>query len=181
MLVPSGCFSIAFLLVVSSRVVVLASADTKAIHVSFADTSMVPLPHFWRSCGWCPPEPHASFNSYFLTEDQRQNHIYIGECAVALPGRHSRGTELPKREINETKRRTTKRTAAQQKTERHGRGKESVKDLKSNCSVEQRISMRKPRRKWTWRKSTSAERKTGGEKKQPVCGDETRVETCSAK
>ena len=34
--------------------------------------------HFWRSCGWCPPDPHPDFPTYFAREDVWQNHALIG-------------------------------------------------------------------------------------------------------
>ena len=37
-----------------------------------------PLKHFWRSCGWCPPDPHPRFPEYFAQEDIAQNHALIG-------------------------------------------------------------------------------------------------------
>jgi L-iduronidase len=36
-----------------------------------------PFARFWRSCGWCPDDPHPIFADYFLTEDMFQNHALI--------------------------------------------------------------------------------------------------------
>lgn len=36
------------------------------------------LRNFWHSCGWCPPDPHPDFPSYFAREDLAQNHLVIG-------------------------------------------------------------------------------------------------------
>eukprot|EP00041_Stephanoeca_diplocostata_P022921 m.554287 g.554287 ORF g.554287 m.554287 type:complete len:240 (+) comp22177_c0_seq1:980-1699(+) len=35
------------------------------------------MQHFWKSCGWCPPDPHPLFPDFFATEDVWQNHLQI--------------------------------------------------------------------------------------------------------
>ena len=52
-------------------------ATSASLTVDFASPS-TPLKKFWRSCGWCPPDPHPSFPSYFALEDLLQNHLMIG-------------------------------------------------------------------------------------------------------
>eukprot|EP00039_Didymoeca_costata_P025498 m.13604 g.13604 ORF g.13604 m.13604 type:complete len:747 (-) comp4884_c0_seq1:96-2336(-) len=44
--------------------------------VNFGQTPR-PFSHFWKSCGWCPPDPHPLFPEFFLTEDTFQNHLLI--------------------------------------------------------------------------------------------------------
>ena len=60
-----------------------SEGSTTNIGVDFSQSSLRPLPSFWPSCGWCPPDPHEKFRDYFLTEDERQNHILVGACACA--------------------------------------------------------------------------------------------------
>lgn len=36
------------------------------------------LHHFWKSTGFCPPDPHEEFYKYMATNDIAQNIIYIG-------------------------------------------------------------------------------------------------------
>lgn len=36
------------------------------------------LQHFWKSTGFCPPDPHQDFYKYMSTNDMAQNIIYIG-------------------------------------------------------------------------------------------------------
>ena len=77
-----------------------AAADPTPVHVPLAPGTGAAFVHFWRSCGWCPPDPHPQFAAYFLTEgregrllsallvvfilfvflppDQVQNHELIG-------------------------------------------------------------------------------------------------------
>ena len=47
------------------------TADAVIIDVDFDPSGAAPFEHFWRSCGWCPPDPHPEFASYFLTEGSR--------------------------------------------------------------------------------------------------------------
>ena len=37
-----------------------------------------PFAHFWRSCGWCPPDPHPLFGAFFARDDVWQNHALVG-------------------------------------------------------------------------------------------------------
>eukprot|EP00936_MAST-01D_sp_MAST-1D-sp1_P001442 g1442.t1 len=48
------------------------------ISVGAAEGRGTPLRHFWRSCGWCPPDPHPRFPEYFGRDDVAQNHVLIG-------------------------------------------------------------------------------------------------------
>ncbi|KAK3717330.1 hypothetical protein QZH41_011573, partial [Actinostola sp. cb2023] len=43
-----------------------------------ASTVVRKLDHFWRSTGFCPPDPHQDFNKFMATNDMAQNIIYIG-------------------------------------------------------------------------------------------------------
>ncbi|XP_063314791.1 alpha-L-iduronidase isoform X2 [Pelobates fuscus] len=36
-----------------------------------------PMKHFWKSTGFCPPQPHDKSEAYFLGKDQRLNLAYI--------------------------------------------------------------------------------------------------------
>lgn len=49
------------------------------MHVYFSCMYILPLrmQHFWKSCGWCPPDPHPLFPEFFATEDVWQNHLQI--------------------------------------------------------------------------------------------------------
>jgi hypothetical protein len=51
---------------------------TASLNVSFAAGGGTPLQNFWHSCGWCPPDPHPLFPSFFAQEDVQQNHLLIG-------------------------------------------------------------------------------------------------------
>lgn len=52
------------------------SVEATAIVVNASAGSL--FRNFWASCGWCPPLPHEDMASFFLQEDQRQNHALIG-------------------------------------------------------------------------------------------------------
>jgi hypothetical protein len=51
---------------------------TAALTAMFSEGPGWPLRNFWHSCGWCPPDPHPDFPSYFAREDLAQNHLIIG-------------------------------------------------------------------------------------------------------
>jgi|EP01043_Picozoa_sp_COSAG02_P015753 hypothetical protein len=51
---------------------------TAVLSVDFSAGPGKPLHNFWHSCGWCPPDPHPDFPSYFAREDLAQNHLVIG-------------------------------------------------------------------------------------------------------
>ena len=36
------------------------------------------LKHFWKSTGFCPPDPHEDFYKFMSTNDMAQNIAYIG-------------------------------------------------------------------------------------------------------
>src|SRR3989442_5042655 len=36
------------------------------------------LNHFWASTGFCPPDPHNESYIYMLSDDMRQNIVYMG-------------------------------------------------------------------------------------------------------
>eukprot|EP00051_Salpingoeca_urceolata_P016796 m.225227 g.225227 ORF g.225227 m.225227 type:complete len:667 (+) comp18783_c1_seq10:2107-4107(+) len=52
--------------------------DAKAVTINLAPSNARDFKHFWKSCGWCPPEPHVDFDKFFLQEDMLQNHETIG-------------------------------------------------------------------------------------------------------
>lgn len=47
------------------------------VQLDFSPGSGSPFKHFWESTGWCPPDPHPRFPSYFTTENIHQNHHLI--------------------------------------------------------------------------------------------------------
>eukprot|EP00451_Oxyrrhis_marina_P032866 CAMPEP_0204361848 /NCGR_PEP_ID=MMETSP0469-20131031/39137_1 /ASSEMBLY_ACC=CAM_ASM_000384 /TAXON_ID=2969 /ORGANISM="Oxyrrhis marina" /LENGTH=384 /DNA_ID=CAMNT_0051350311 /DNA_START=27 /DNA_END=1178 /DNA_ORIENTATION=+ len=60
---------------------VLASAAAVDLVVNF--TVAQPLHHFWRSTGWCPPEPHTpeAILAYVQQESSLQNHEHVASIA----------------------------------------------------------------------------------------------------
>ena len=48
------------------------------LNVSLGERQGTHFDHFWRSCGWCPPDPHPRFPEYFARDDVAQNHALIG-------------------------------------------------------------------------------------------------------
>ena len=42
---------------------------------------LAPLNRFWRSTGFCPPQPHEKFRDYVLSDDELQNIALIGSVA----------------------------------------------------------------------------------------------------
>ncbi|XP_077992746.1 alpha-L-iduronidase-like [Glandiceps talaboti] len=67
-----------FLVLCTCLPVVHFACSTKTYNITVHGNTVSNLTHFWKSTGFCPPQPHQEDSKYFLSEDEVQNLAYIG-------------------------------------------------------------------------------------------------------